>query len=310
MANETAGSDIPSTRTSLTNDETKRTETELQQRQSVAVSAPVSFRMHECSGNESVRLWDMAKEYAYKNAGLKPHAYAGRFGWQTRKESADATEKLQTYMGPGTLPVLVLGDVLDVTGSGDYQQKNFLKRFALDSWKGWRKRFERPDMHLMARCEKWADRVNIRAILAVEEKDVEQIRNAVRAAVRLVANSKKAPMSSSGGTSRAAGVVYFPASGVHRESSFSAHQEEAAEGAVAESQQLFGASEEQSASQFFVQEDSVSEPLRLVVMTLAEADKDLKLFENRDETKEWIPADLLAEWYNRNAIDFVAEQHQ
>ncbi|CAD7967497.1 unnamed protein product, partial [Amoebophrya sp. A120] len=308
MANETVGTDIQSTTTSLRNDE-KTNYAELQ-RKFVAVSAPVSFRMHECSGDESVRLWDMAKEYANKNAGLKPHAYAGRFWWLTREESADATEKLRTYMGPGTLPVLVLGDVVDVTGQAHWQQKQFRKRFALDSWRGWWRRFSRPEMHLMMRCEKWADRVNIRAILAVEEKDVDQIRNAVRAAIRLVANSKKAPMSSSGGTSTSS-AAGCPFSGLGEESSFSAHQEKTAREAVAGSQQLFDSSEErkQSAwSQSFVQEDSVSDPLKLVVMTLAEADKDLKLFENRDKTKEWIPADLLAEWYNRNAIDFASTQ--
>ncbi|CAD7967820.1 unnamed protein product [Amoebophrya sp. A120] len=265
---------------------------------SVFASNMTTYEVEECRGVGLCTL---------RHAGLKPHAYAGRFWWLTREESADATEKLRTYMGPGTLPVLVLGDVVDVTGRADWQQKQFRKRFALDSWRGWWRRFKSPDMHLMMRCEKWADRVNIRAILAIEEKDVDQIRNAVRAAVRLVANSKKEPMSSrSGGTSSAAG---FPASGVGEESSFSAHQEKTAREAVAGSQQLFDASEEQSAAQFSVQEDSVSQlPLKLVVMTLAEADKDLKLFENRDKTKEWIPADLLAEWYNRNAIDFASTQ--
>ncbi|CAD7922405.1 unnamed protein product [Amoebophrya sp. A120] len=126
------------------------------------------------------------------------------------------------------------------------------------------------------RCEKWSDRLNIRGILAVDEGDVAQVRDAVRAAVRLVANSRKLP--SRAGNKKNTTADNFRNSTPQVETEmFRDHLEEVPE--------------------------ERPEPLKLVVMTVAEADKELSLFTNRG-AKEWIPADLLADWYTRHAIDF------
>ncbi|CAD7928423.1 unnamed protein product [Amoebophrya sp. A120] len=159
--------------------------------------------------------------------------------------------------------------------------------------RGWMRRFWQREMYIMSRCEKWADRVNIRAILAVEEGDLEQIRNAVKAAARLVSDSRKPSSIKPGKTSKSTAVPSARAASEDHDSS-PAHDEN----------QKFS-TESEWRDELSQQE---SEPLKLVVMTLAEADKDLNLFANRG-AKEWISADLLSSWYSRHAVDFSASEN-
>ncbi|CAD7928425.1 unnamed protein product [Amoebophrya sp. A120] len=76
------------------------------------VSSPLSFRRHQCQGEENAHMWDVAKEYAYKSAGLRSHGYSSPFAWWTKAASDDVTKNLHRQLGPGALPVVVLGDVV------------------------------------------------------------------------------------------------------------------------------------------------------------------------------------------------------
>ncbi|CAD7972826.1 unnamed protein product [Amoebophrya sp. A120] len=266
-------------------------------RQNVVSAAPLSFKRGRCTGEgESVRMWDVAKEYALKNAGRVAHGWRGRLGGMVRQATTSAVTNLREDLGPGHMPVLVLADVVDVTHVAEMQSNVFRERFLWTSWAGFRRRLLNTEMHMLTRCEKWADRLNIRAILAVEDEDVEHVRNAVRAAVRLVAKSSSTrtqtqPITSAGTGSTGGGLAAAA-------SASSLEQDSAKEGVA-------GAAMSHSAEVADEELELPNEPLKFVVMSVTEADSTLHLFENRG-TKEWIEADVLASWYAKHAIDFAA----
>ncbi|CAD7950466.1 unnamed protein product [Amoebophrya sp. A120] len=260
-------------------------------RQNVVAAAPLSFKRHECTGEgESVHMWDVAKEYALKNAGCVAHGWKGRLGGMVRQATTSAITNLRQDLGPGHMPVLVLADVVDVSSWAQNQSLLFRERFSWTSSAGLRRWLFQTEMHMLMRCEKWADRLNIRAILAVEDEDVEHVRNAVRAAVRLVAKSSRTTTQErprTAGTRSTGGGLAATA----RPTS-SLEQEDSAQ-EIPRSADVAG------------EELEPDEPLKFVVMSVAEADSTLHLFENRG-AKEWIEADVLASWYAKHATDFAA----
>ncbi|CAD7942462.1 unnamed protein product [Amoebophrya sp. A120] len=272
-------------------------------RELVVAASPLSFKMSRCTGKgENVQMWDVSRQYALKNAGRAAHGWQNRFGGVAREANATAVTNLSRNLGPGSVPVMVLADVVDLHGAADDQSLLFKERFKLTTWAGFKRRLLHTELHMLMRCEKWANRLNIRAILAVEEKDVEQVRNAIRAAVQLVANSRRTRSSTRTIASTISGRLAAAAAASTQEPPDTGGTARSA--TTSTSPNVDNYDVESSTS--VLDEEFDEEPLKFVVMSLAEADSTLHMFENRDTNKEWVEADLLASWYSKHAIDFAA----